>query len=309
MFSYHILITSNIYHISFYFAIYRALCRNRVKHTKILYRCQKVNMFLVVIILPKSFEENGTFAFVTSYLLCSLFKKKIKLIVNNLIFYLYVINRQVNINKYRNSKKGYYMRFLNLVSGKIKGIRIKSFKGAVAASVIMHAVIITGLGFYGAGTSDMPTENKLALEEEITTKEYEVSFVNLEPEIAEIEITESEALASAPAKPGVEIQGEEPSPMELITYRTETTVLTSATGKPRGYISGAVVENVEFAYLVVNAPPPPPPAEKAKDLFYYLLGGNQSGVGSSGSGYGRGTGTIAVGACPSPNIININRPK
>lgn len=195
------------------------------------------------------------------------------------------------------------MRSLDFISGKIKGIRIKSFKGAIAASVIMHAAFITGLSFYGAGASDMSAENELALEEEITTTEYEVTYVNLESEN-----TESEALAAAPAQPGVDIQGAEPSPMELITYRTETTILTSATGKLRGYISGAVVENVEFAFITIEAPPPPPSEEKEKDLFYYLLGGSQSGFGSSGSGYGRGTGSIALGSCPSPNIININKP-
>ena len=202
------------------------------------------------------------------------------------------------------------MRPLYYVTGKIKSVRIKSYKAAVAASVILHAIFITALSFFGAGTSDTINVENSVYEEDITTKEYEVSYVNLESEN-----TESSALSAAPAQPSVEIQGEEPSPMELITYRTETTVLTSATGKPRGYISGAVVENVEvtFAYLVVEAPPPPP-AEEEKDLFYYLMGGSQSGAGSSRSGYGGGVGSIAIGdgmggSCPSPNIININRRK
>ena len=193
------------------------------------------------------------------------------------------------------------MRSFSFFSKIFNGFRIKSLKGAVAVSMIIHAAIITGLTFSGAGT-DMLDKDKFVLEEMKPVKEHEVTYVNLEPEI-----TESEVLAAAPSQPDVAIQGEDPSPMELITYLTNTTVLTTASGKPRAYIRGAVVENFEFAYIALEAPPPPPPAEKEKDLFYYLSGGNQSGFGSSNSGYGRGS-SITVGACPNPNIININKP-
>ena len=186
------------------------------------------------------------------------------------------------------------MRPLIYIVGKIKGIRIKSYKAAIVASVIMHATIMTALGFWGTDISESIIDDKLVLEEEITMTEYEVSYVSLETEI-----TESFELPVAPAQPSIEVQGEEPDPMEYITYRTETTVLTGASGKTRGYISGAVVENLEVSYLSEEALPtlPEVPLEvkKEKDLYYYLIGGIQSGNGTGNSGHGFGANTIGSG--------------
>ena len=166
------------------------------------------------------------------------------------------------------------MHLLKNMADNIKIFRIKSFKVAVTASIVLHAVIITALSFSDTGTYNSVNNANSELEEEVPAKEFEVSYVNLE-----VENNEISELPEAPPQPSVEMQSEEPSPMELITYMTETTVLKNKSGKPRGYISGAVVENVEIAYMSVEAPPPPPPAGNGNGLYYYLIGNGGNGVG------------------------------